>query len=860
MMSTKTVYLKDYTPPPFGITWVSLHFDLHEDFTLVTNEMHMTRRFEGDLFLHGDQLELISLHLNDEPWTNYKLSDEGLLLPIPEDDFKLTIVTKIYPQKNTELSGLYRSNDLFCTQCEAEGFRRITYFLDRPDVLTQYTTRISADEAKFPILLSNGNLIETGKQEGGRHWALWQDPFNKPSYLFALVAGNLEWIEDTFTTLSGRTIQLKIFVEPGKTAQCAHAMRSLKKAMRWDEEEFGREYDLDTFMIVAVSDFNMGAMENKGLNIFNSKYILASPETATDQDYLNIESVVAHEYFHNWTGNRITCRDWFQLSLKEGLTVFRDQEFSGMMNSAAVNRIQDVRNLRAMQFPEDASTMAHPVRPSSYEEINNFYTPTVYEKGAEVIRMLRTLIGRAKFRQGMDLYFKRYDGQAVTIDDFVSCMEAVSERDLTQFKLWYSQAGTPKVKVHTFWQEETLTITLSQSCPPTPESAVKKPFLIPIRYALYDHKGQSLTQAPSLLELKEETQKFMLHSIVEKPQIAFLQDFSAPICLEQDLSVEEKITLLRHENNGFIKWDLIQSLAIEWIHNCIKDKNKNTFNAALIETFSILLQDKSLDMDLKAELIQPPDFEAVIALLPAIDVQKIEAARDAYRVQLGLALAPLLIETYLALWHGEEGAVSAEGIGQRKLRNTCLWLLMKAQEHEALDFCLLQFYQAKTMTDKIASFALLCSAKNESERTKAIHHFYQEWKENDLVLDKWFSMQAMSELPNTLASVQNLAQHPLFNFKNPNRLRALVSVFAYHNPRNFHDYSGKSYEFLTQIIEKVDPVNAAMAAGLAKVYTRWQRYDLAHQTLMRKELSFLSTLTLSKDVTEIVHKSLPEER
>lgn len=510
-MPDTTIYLKNYQPPSFTVETVELNFDLYDDHALVNSTLKLTRQNDGALHLYGEELELIALHLNGRPLEHekYVLTKDALIIEQCPDEIVLNIVTRIKPQENTQLSGLYRSNHLFCTQCEAEGFRRITYYLDRPDVLATFTTRITADKKQYPILLSNGNLMDTGETADGRHWVIWEDPFKKPSYLFALVAGNLACVRDSFVTCSGRIVDLRIYVEPGNEDKCSHAMESLKKAMKWDEEVYGREYDLDIYMIVAVSDFNMGAMENKGLNIFNSKYILARPETATDQDFADVEGVVGHEYFHNWTGNRVTCRDWFQLSLKEGLTVFRDQEFSRDMNSRDVNRIMDVKVLRSAQFPEDAGSMAHPVRPESYQEINNFYTATVYNKGAEVIRMQHTLLGKERFRRGMDLYFKRHDGYAVTIDDFVAAMEDANGVDLTQFKLWYSQAGTPEVRVLSHFSEGRLEITMQQNCPPTPECHEKKPFHIPVRIALFDLKGEMIPIENELLELKEKEQRFI---------------------------------------------------------------------------------------------------------------------------------------------------------------------------------------------------------------------------------------------------------------------------------------------------------------------------------------------------------------
>lgn len=861
IMPNTTVYLKNYQAPFFKVDAVNLNFDLYDDYVLVSNELQLIRCHEGPLYLYGDELELVSLHLNGQKLDSsaYTLQADALIIENCPDELTLNIVTRIYPQNNTKLSGLYRSNHLFCTQCEAEGFRRITYFLDRPDVLATYTTRISADKNQYPILLSNGNLIDSGSSADGRHWVIWNDPFKKPSYLFALVAGNLAHVGDQFVTCSGRTINLHIYVEPGNEDKCAHAMESLKKAMRWDEEVYGREYDLDIFMIVAVSDFNMGAMENKGLNIFNSKYILARPDTATDQDFADIEGVVAHEYFHNWTGNRVTCRDWFQLSLKEGLTVFRDQEFSRDMNSRDVNRIMDVRVLRSAQFPEDASSMAHPVRPDSYQEINNFYTATVYNKGAEVIRMQHTLLGEEGFRRGMDLYFDRHDGQAVTIDDFVAAMEDANQLDLTQFKRWYSQAGTPEVTVTTTYTDGTLTLKMQQSCPPTPECQHKKPFHIPVRMALFNAQGQKMALDKEILELKDAEQSFSFSDLSEKPVLSLLRDFSAPIKLKNDLSQDELLFLLRYETDGYAKWDAAQSLVL----NCIKGYLQQPSNSwqipsALISAFKHVLLDNSLDAELRAELLTPPGFEEVAAILTSVDVCAVEAARDFFRQQLGWHLYDSAQTLYHQLWQEEDHQMHGLAYGRRKLRNICLWLMMKAKEAAALDACQQQFMAAQTMTDQIASFSLLANCANQGVREQAIEDFYKQWAKDDLVLDKWFSIQAASELPDTLTHVKTLLKHTAFSIKNPNKVRALISAFCMANPRNFHALDGGGYRFLADILITLDKINPQIAARLANPFTRWLRYDKSRQTLMLQQLDLLAKQNLSRDLAEVVSKSLVE--
>ncbi|KTD46693.1 aminopeptidase [Legionella rubrilucens] len=860
-MPETTVYLKNYQSPVFSIKTVQLNFELFDDHALVTNDMTVKRQYAGPLQLFGDELELVSLHIDGREIEekNYRFVDGHLLVENCPDEATVTVVTRIYPQKNSKLSGLYRSNQMFCTQCEAEGFRRITYFPDRPDVLATYTTRICADQGKYPVLLSNGNLVDRGLADGGRHWVIWQDPFKKPSYLFALVAGNLSCVEDQFTTCSGRAVDLRIYVEPGNEDKCRHAMESLKRAMRWDEEEYGREYDLDIFMIVAVSDFNMGAMENKGLNIFNSKYILARPDTATDQDFADIEGVVGHEYFHNWTGNRVTCRDWFQLSLKEGLTVFRDQEFSRDMHARDVNRILDVKALRAQQFPEDAGSMAHPVRPESYQEINNFYTATVYNKGAEVIRMQQTLLGKDGFRRGMDLYFKRHDGQAVTINDFVAAMEDANQVDLTQFKRWYSQAGTPEITAKTHFKDDCLTLTLSQYCPPTPEASDKAPFHIPVRMACFDENGLPIPLEKDVLELREQEQTFTFPGLKKKPFVSLLRDFSAPVKLKRDMSQDESLALLRFESDGFAKWDIAQQLAIDCIDGLLKTNSSHwSIPTPLLQAYHHVLRDDTLNSALRAELLNPPCFEEVTSSLQAIDVDAVEAARDFYRASLGEALYGPLSETYQALWREEKHQMDAQAYQQRKLRNICLWLMMKAREKETLPLCQQQFAKAKTMTDQMASFALLNNCQDSAVREETAERFYDQWQNDELVLDKWFAVQATGEAANTLARVKQLIHHPAFSLKNPNKVRSLIGAFCMSNYRHFHALDASGYAFLTAILVELDKINPQVTARLATPFTRLRRFNKPRQELMRNELERLNAMELSRDLKEIVSKSLKD--
>ncbi|WED43121.1 aminopeptidase N [Legionella cardiaca] len=858
-MPDTTIYLKDYQPPVFSVKNVDLNFDLYDDHALVTSSLKLQRQHQGALQLYGDELELVSIHMNNTQLNNanYLLDEGNLIIKNCPDEVELKIVTRIRPQENTKLSGLYRSNHLFCTQCEAEGFRRMTFFPDRPDVLAAYSTRITAAKETYPVLLSNGNLIDSGDLENGRHWVQWQDPFKKPSYLFALVAGDLACVQDKFKTRSGKEVDLKIYVEPGNEDKCAHAMASLKRAMSWDEEVFGREYDLGIFMIVAVSDFNMGAMENKGLNIFNSKYILARPDTATDQDFADIEGVVGHEYFHNWTGNRITCRDWFQLSLKEGLTVFRDQEFSRDMNSRDVNRILDVKVLRNTQFPEDAGAMAHPVRPESYQEINNFYTATVYNKGAEVIRMQHTLLGKEGFRRGMDLYFDRHDGQAVTIDDFVAAMEDANKVDFTQFKRWYSQAGTPEVHVTKEFKNGTLKLNFVQSCPPTPESADKKPFHIPIRIALFTRSGKRLPLANEVIELREIKETVSFTDLKEEPIVSLLRDFSAPIKLFLEAKEDELLALLRFESDGFAKWDAAQRLALACITRYFNSPRQEwSIPAPLLAAYRHVLLDETLDSALRAEILTPPAFEEVAAALPTVDVDVVEAARDFFRAALGGHLFEDAYATYQRLWEIEDHAMHARAYGQRQLRNCCLWLMMKANEKRTLHLCQQQFIKSLTMTDQIASFALLNNCSQSSAREQAIDNFYTQWSQDELVMDKWFAIQASSELPDTLARVKVLLQHPAFTIKNPNKVRALIGAFCQANPRNFHAKDGSGYAFLAEMIAKLDKINPQITARLATPFTRWRRYDSKRQELIKKELKQLASLDLSRDLREVVAKSL----
>ncbi len=867
----KTIYRKDYTPPEFLIDEIHLTFRLDAKKTLVTAKSFLRRNKNGQggaLRLDGENLILKVIKLNDQELspTGYQLTEEHLEIDSVPDVFSLEIVTEINPDENMELSGLYRSNGNFCTQCEAEGFQRITYFIDRPDVLTRYTTRIEGPKKTCPVLLANGNLVEQGDLAGGMHYAVWVDPFPKPCYLFALVAGDLVHIEDTFVTKSKRPISLRIYVEERNRKKCSHAMRSLKKAMKWDEEVYGLEYDLDLFMIVAVDDFNMGAMENKGLNIFNSKYVLETPETATDQDYIGIEGVVAHEYFHNWTGNRITCRDWFQLSLKEGLTVFRDQEFSSDMNSRPVQRIDDVNVLRNFQFREDASPMAHPVRPDAYVEINNFYTATVYNKGAEVIRMIHTLLDPKRFRAGMDLYVQRHDGQAVTCDDFVAAMQDASGVDLEQFKLWYSQSGTPELTVKEKWDRKTQTysMTVRQSCPATPGQEIKEPFHIPLRIGLLNKNGQDILSNAAdgrVVELRQTEQTFNFQGINEKPILSFLRDFSAPVKVKSFQKREELAFLMARDSDLFNRWNaahqLSSSIILDLVDNLKKDRPLS-LDDIFIESIRINLINEKDDRALIAQALTLPSETYLSQMQDVIDPDLLHQARLFVRCELSKRLRQEFLEIYEMNCENGRYTISSEAMGRRSLKNTCLAYLLAAEpvDRDCLDICLKQYYSGTNMTDVMASLAAL-SHYSGPEREEVMEHFYSKWKGDPLVTNKWLTLQATSYLPDTLNRVKTLLGHPSFSIKNPNKIRALIGAFCSGNHVRFHDLSGEGYRFLTQQIIAVDTFNPQIAARLVAPFINWKKYDLIRQHLIKEQLEKLLFLdNISNDLYEIVKKTV----
>ncbi|MNQ01457.1 Aminopeptidase N [compost metagenome] len=764
---------------------------------------------------------------------------------------------------------------MFCTQCEAEGFRKITYYLDRPDVMSKFTTTVSAEQHRYPVLLSNGNPIASGPEEGSRHWATWQDPFMKPAYLFALVAGDLWCVEDSFTTMSEREVALRIYVEPENIDKCQHAMDSLKKSMKWDEDVYGREYDLDIFMIVAVNDFNMGAMENKGLNIFNSSCVLAHPETATDAAHQRVEAVVAHEYFHNWSGNRVTCRDWFQLSLKEGFTVFRDAEFSADMNSRTVKRIEDVAYLRTHQFAEDAGPMAHPVRPESFMEISNFYTLTVYEKGSEVVRMIRTLVGDAGFRQGSDLYFARHDGQAVTCDDFIKAMEDANGVDLTQFKRWYSQGGTPRLAVSEAYDAAAKTYSLSfrQSCPATPGQGEKLPFVIPVELGLLDGQGgemplrlageASAGGTSRVLSVTEAQQSFTFVDVAERPLPSLLRGFSAPVKLSFPYSRDQLMYLMQHDSDGFNRWEAGQQLSVQVLQELIDQQRRGetlVMDQRLVSALRAVLENQALDQAMVAEMLSLPGEAYLTEISEVADVDAIHAAREFARTQLAEALFEPLWQRYQAnraISRGSAYVAEAEHFARRSLQNIALSYLMLGAKPEVLAACLEQFEVCDNMTERLAALAVLVNSSFEEEKAKALASFADFFNDNPLVMDQWFSVQAACSLPGGLARVQQLMAHPAFTLKNPNKVRALIGAFSGQNPVNFHQADGSGYRFLADQVITLNALNPQIASRLLGPLTRWGKYDDARQALMKAELErILASGELSSDVYEVVSKSL----
>ncbi len=846
----KTIYLKDYKAPAYNVKHVDLRFEIFDGRTVVHAKTQFVKNTGGELFLNGEDLKLVSIKLDGSD-IKPDVTESGLTFTPEKDTFTLDVVTEIRPEKNTRLEGLYCSNGTYCTQCEAEGFRRITYYQDRPDVMATFTVRVEADEKACPVLLSNGNLTEKGSLSDSRHFTVWNDPTPKSCYLFALVAGNLVHIHDTFKTMSGNKVDLYIYVRKGDESQCGHAMTSLIKSMKWDEDVYGREYQYNIFNIVAVSDFNMGAMENTSLNIFNTALVLAHPETATDTDFMRVESVIAHEYFHNWTGNRVTCRDWFQLSLKEGLTVFRDQEFSADLNSRALQRIDDVQHLRRMQFPEDAGPLSHPIRPDNYIEINNFYTMTVYEKGAEVIRMFNTLLGAKDYRKATDLYFDRFDGQAVTTEDWAKCMEDASGQDLSQFKLWYSQAGTPEVSARGEYNEtnKTYTLTLKQTIPATPGQPDKKPMHIPVSVCLIGPNGDDMIDT-QVLHLKDKEQSFTFKDIGVKPVPSILRNFSAPIKLTTDLTDEDLRFLMVHDSDGFNRWEAGQTYALRAINKLI---DTNQLDEALIGSLEALLEQAvqgKKDKALLAKALALPEVQIIAQTRDVVDPDKIYQAREKIRKEFAKRYQEKLLTVYNA--NVEKGAygITPDDMARRSLKNTMLAYLDSAEIASE------QYKKATNMTDRVAALSVLTDHEGELKNA-AFTDFYTKFKDYPLVIDKWFSLQAIGVNDNTVANIRKLSGHSDFTLKNPNRARSLYGAFAMNNPVGFHRVDGSGYTLLKDAVIALNGINPQIAARMLTPLREWKRYTLDRQAKMKDVLQEISTLEkLSPDVFEIVSKSL----
>ena len=870
----QTIYLKDYQVSPFLVDTTDLVFDLGEEQTRVTSSLQVRRNPDSsdktsalELNSKGEvQLQWIAVNGERLDSSAYSLSDDLLILPNLPDSCEISTEVLIQPQLNTSMMGLYRSRTMYCTQCEAEGFRRITYFPDRPDIMSVFTVKIIADKAKYPVLLSNGNAIERADLNGGRHTVTWHDPFKKPSHLFALVAGTLSVVEDSFTTMSGREIPLQIFVEEKDLDKCDHAMLSLKNSMRWDEQAYGREYDLDIFMIVAVDDFNMGAMENKGLNIFNTSAVLANPKTTTDAAFLRVEGIVAHEYFHNWSGNRVNVRDWFQLSLKEGFTVFRDCQFSADMNSPTVKRIEDVSYLRTHQFAEDGGPMAHQVQPDSYMEINNFYTLTVYEKGAEIVRMYHSLLGAETYRQATDLYFDRHDGQAVTIEEFVSAMEDASGRDLTQFRRWYKQAGTPVVKVRSQYDAtaQTYILDFEQSCPATPGQTEKLPLVIPVKLGLVAADGADMPlnaagQTEIVFEMTEASQQLVIENIQEEPVPSLLRGFSAPVKLEYDYSAEQLAHLMANDSDGFNRWDACQTLCLTVLKQLVEDSRHDrpmVVDGQLVEAFKALLSDPTLDPAMVALMLQLPT-EAL--LHEEAETVYVDAIHDA-RLFMRTALAGCLINELQTVYQQNSTAApyqpNVEQMGSRSLKNAALGYLMLVGTGVELAWA--QFQSADNMTDQAAALSALVNCPEAADYAgRALASFEQQYRDEALVMNLWLQIQATNSQTNGLQRVIELMDHEVFSMTNPNKIRSLIGAFANGNHCNFHQQDGSGYRFLTEQILALNTVNPQVAARLVTPLTRWKKFPEPNRQLMQNALQTIAKEpNLVKDLHEIVSKSL----
>lgn len=879
------IFLKDYKMPDYYFETVDLKFSLGEEKTIVSSRIAVFPRVEDStppLVLDGQDMTLVSVHINGKALKEEDFHLDARHLTIqspPSGKYDLEIVTEILPQKNTSLEGLYKSSGNFCTQCEAEGFRKITFYQDRPDIMAKYTVRIEADKSLYPVLLSNGNLVGQGDLEGGNHYAVWEDPFKKPCYLFALVAGQLESRDDTFTTRSGRKVSLRIWTPAEDVPKTAHAMYSLKAAMKWDEDVFGLEYDLDLFNIVAVPDFNMGAMENKSLNIFNSKLVLASPEAASDADYAAILGVIGHEYFHNWTGNRVTCRDWFQLSLKEGLTVFRDQEFSSDMGSRTVKRVGDVSKLRNYQFPQDGGPMAHPVRPHSYIKMDNFYTVTVYEKGAEVVRMYKTLLGSQGFRKGMDLYFKRHDGQAVTCEDFYAAMRDANDADFANFLLWYSQAGTPVVKVNTSYNPEgrTFSLKISQEIPPTPGQSVKEPMFIPIAVGLLDSTGKDIplssiyhdgalqsvssndqSVSTTILRVTKKEEEFVFTDIFERPVPSLLRGYSAPIRLESDLTDDDLFFLLANDSDEFNRWEAGQILARKLMLNLVDDFQHNkplVLNSSFVDGFKRILSDSSLDKEFVAKAITLPGEGEIMDIMEVADPDAVHTVRSFIRKQLASELRSEFLKTVENNRSSGEYVFDHSNMARRALKNIALAYLASLEDLELTNLALQEYKTATNMTEQFAALASVVQNPGKT-RDDVLADFYDKWQNDYLVVNKWFSLQAVSDIPGNVENVRKLLNHPAFDLRNPNKVYSLIGGFC-GSPVNFHAKDGSGYEFLGDIVLQLDKINPQVASRMVSAFSRWKRYDETRQKLAKAQLEkIMSTNGLSENVFEIASKSL----
>lgn len=858
-------YRKDYQSPVFTIDQVDLDVDLHPHAARVVSVLRVRRQGDAQapLILDGESLKLISVSLDGVSLSSeaYKQGASSLTLQDVPDNFELRIETEVDPAGNSALEGLYLSGNAYCTQCEAEGFRRITYYLDRPDVLATFTTTVRADKQAYPYLLSNGNKVDSGELDGGRHFVTWHDPYPKPCYLFALVAGDFDLLEDTFVTAEGRHVDLQLFVDKGNLSRASFAMQALKDSMAWDEKRFGLSYDLDIYMIVAVDFFNMGAMENKGLNIFNAKYVLADAKTATDQDFLNVESVIGHEYFHNWTGNRITCRDWFQLSLKEGLTVFRDQEFSGDMSMRPVHRINDVRILRTHQFAEDASPMAHPIRPDKVIEMNNFYTVTIYNKGAEVIRMIHTLLGETKFQQGMQLYVERHDGQAVTCEDFVAAMEDASGIDLTQFRRWYEQAGTPRVEISDAYDEATQTyrLTCSQTTPATPGQTDKKDFVIPMRTVFYGQDGEILrltsdAMKEDLICLTQSKQTFEFKNVAKKPIPGLFAGFSAPVKIAYDYSETQLLTLLAHSQDPFIAWDSAQQLYLQVIKQSIVSASDVAVSNEVVAALRAQLQRKDADPALQALLLQLPSEESVAGEFDTVAVEAIVAACTQLKRALATALKDVLWQTWLARKPRATYEFKADAIANRMLANTCLGYLALHHD-EAISAALIEHFDADNLTDQLAALQAAVHCQNPVAK-QLVTAFDTQWRAEPLVMDKWLAVQASAPVTGTLKVVQQLSEHPAFTLSNPNRVYSLIATFT-HNFGQLHQVDGESYRWLAGVIRQLNDANPQVASRLISPLLQWKKFDKTRQSMIKQELESLRKLPkLANDLFEKIESSL----